>query len=75
MTLIFKGGENEYLGNWCPIILLNISYMIYHLFKKSLMYTSTHTHGVIDYDQTTFIPLWFIHKNNILIQEMIDWAK
>jgi hypothetical protein len=30
---------------------------------------------VIDYDQTTFIPLWFIFKNNMWIQKMIDWVK
>jgi hypothetical protein len=75
MTLIFRVGENEYQGNWCPITLLNVCYMIYHLFKNSLVQTSTHIMKVIDYDQIAFILLWFIFKINMLIQEMIDWAK
>jgi hypothetical protein len=30
---------------------------------------------VIDYDQTTFLPLRFIFKNIMLVQELINWAK
>ncbi len=30
---------------------------------------------VIDYDQTTFLPLRFIFKNIMLVQKLIDWAK
>ncbi len=65
ITFLFKARENENLDNWWPIFLINVAYKIYAKtlqlkFQPILM-------EVINCDQITFIPFWYILDNVLLV--------
>ncbi len=73
VALLFKGGEKERLGNWRPIMLLNVAYKISA--KVLQLRLQIMLMEVVDADQTAFMPLCYILDNVLLVQETLDWAK
>lgn len=73
ITLIFWFGDKKELGNWQPIILLNIAYKIYA--KALQLHVESLLMEVIHRDQTTLLPFRYILNNVVLVWETIDQAK
>ena len=73
ITLLLKYGDRLSLTNWRPITILNTAYKI---FAKALQRRfQPLLEEVIDSNQTTFLPLWFILDNILLTKKKIQWAK
>jgi hypothetical protein len=73
ISLIFKSGEPDDLGNYRPIILLNTSYKIST--KTLQLRLQSMLSEIIDLDQTVFIPMRFILDNILVTHETIDHAQ
>jgi hypothetical protein len=73
ITSIFKTRDEEELGNWCLIFLLNVTYIP---FAKVLQLHLQFLHmEVINSDQKKFLLLICILNNVFLTHETIDWVR
>lgn len=73
IALLFKEGNMLRLSNWTPIKLLNTTYI--RCLLKPLCWLQPLLVEVIDYDQTTFLPLKYILDNIFLTYEIVEWSK
>ena len=64
ISLIFKAGSREDLGNWRPITLFNTSYKV--LAKALQLHLKSLLTKLIDSDQIALVPLCFI-LDNVLV--------
>lgn len=73
IALIYKGNERSKLTNWRPITLLNVAYK---LFAKTLqLRLQPVLIEVIDFNQSTFLPMRLILDNILLTHETMSWAE
>ena len=72
ITIVYKSGPKEDLGNWRPITLLNNAYKI--LAKAILLRLKPLLADLVSPDQTDFVPRWFILDIVFVAHEVIDIA-
>jgi hypothetical protein len=70
---IFKSGDKNELGNWHPILLLNVAHKIYT--KALQLYLQPMLMDVINNDQFAFLPLRYTLDKVVLTHGTIDLAR
>jgi hypothetical protein len=72
IVLLHKGGPQEELTNWGPVMLLNVSYKI--VAKTLQKRIQPFMPEIIHEDQTGFLPMCYILDNVLLQHEVIEWS-